>query len=326
MKSASVFFLSILFAAATNLDVAQADEPAMAHEKQELKVQAKILRRGDFIAFGFGSVWMMSGNHLGRFNPADNSTIDIPVEGAIGPYRGIATGERAVWVPDIESKTIFKIDPQANRVVMRIPADLSDSEGSIGVGAGAVWVVTMAGKKITSKDYNRELSRFNAATGVLEATLQLPARGAAAIFDHGSVWVTGFNKNELYRVDPVTNRVVATIALRERPRFLASGEGSVWVVNQGDGTVQRIDARSNELMATIETGAAGGGGDIAVGGGFTWVTSREWPVIKIDAKNNQLVGTFHAPRDAEGMGDAIRYGAGSVWVSGTSLFRIDPSQ
>jgi hypothetical protein len=58
MKFASVFFLSILFAAATNLDAAQADEPAMAREKQELKVEAKILRRGDFIAFGFGSVWM----------------------------------------------------------------------------------------------------------------------------------------------------------------------------------------------------------------------------------------------------------------------------
>lgn len=279
MKPASVIFLSILFVAAP--DLAQAEEPAMPLPKQELKVQAKILRRGDFIAFGFGSVWMMSGSRLGRINPADNSTIDIPVEGAIGPYRGIAIGESAVWVPDVGSKTIYKVDPRANRVVMRTAADLSDSEGSIGVGAGAVWVVTMAGKKITSQDYNRELSRFNASTGVLEATLQLPARGASAIFDHDSVWVTGFNKNELYRVDPVTNHIVATISLRERPRFLASGEGSVWVVNQGDGTVQRIDARSNELIATIETGAASGGGDIAVGGGFTWVTSHEWPVIKL---------------------------------------------
>ncbi|SEI21263.1 hypothetical protein SAMN05216228_106918 [Rhizobium tibeticum] len=122
---------------------------------------------------------------LGRINPADNSTIDIPVEGAIGPYRGIAIGESAVWVPDIGSKTIFKVDPQANRVVMRTAADLFDSEVSIGVGAGAVWVVTMAGKNVTSKDYDRELSRFNASTGVLEATLQFPARGAAAIFDYG---------------------------------------------------------------------------------------------------------------------------------------------
>jgi hypothetical protein len=94
MKPASVFFLSILFVAAPDLDVAQADDAAMAHQKQEIKVQAKILRRGDFIAFGFGSIWMMSGNHLGRFNPADNSTIDIPVEGAIGSYGGLQS-ERA---------------------------------------------------------------------------------------------------------------------------------------------------------------------------------------------------------------------------------------
>jgi DNA-binding beta-propeller fold protein YncE len=319
-------FLSILSVTTWSLDIAQTDEPAMAHQRQELKVQAKIARRGDFIAFGFGSVWMMSGNRLGRFDPADNSAIDIPIEGAIGPYRGIAIGEGAVWVPDVESKTIYKVDPQTNQVVMRIPADLSDSEGSIGVGAGAVWVVTMAGKKVTSKDYNRDLSRLNASTGVLESTLQLPGRGAAAIFDHGSIWVTGFNKNELYRVDPATNRIIATISLREHPRFLASGEGSVWVVNQGDGTVQRIDGRSNELVATIETGTAGGGGDIAVGGGFTWVTSHEWPVIKIDVKSNKLVEKFYAPPNESGMGDAIRYGAGSVWVSGTSLFRVTPSQ
>jgi len=269
---------------------------------------------------------MMSGNRLGRIDPTDNSAIDIPIEGAIGPYRGIAIGEGAVWVPDVGSKTVYKVDPQANQLVMRIPADLSDSEGSIAVGAGAVWVVTTAGKKITSKEYNRELSRFNASTGALEATSELPGRGAAAIFDFGSIWVTGFNKNELYRVDPATNRIIATVSLHDRPRFLTSGDGSIWVVNQGDGTVQRIDGGSNELVATIETGAEGGGGDIAVDDGFTWVTSHEWPVIKIDTKSNKLVGKFSAPRNELGMGDAIRFGAGSIWISGTSLFRVIPSQ
>ncbi|WP_042777534.1 hypothetical protein [Sinorhizobium fredii] len=90
--------------------------------------------------------------------------------------------------------------------------------------------------------------------------------------------------------------------------------------------MQRIDARSNELIATIEAGVVGGGSDIAVGGGIVWITSHDWPVIKIDPKNNKLVGRFKAPQGESGMGDAIRYGADWVWVSGTSPFRIDPSQ
>ncbi|SEI21261.1 hypothetical protein SAMN05216228_106917 [Rhizobium tibeticum] len=54
---------------------------------------------------------------------------------------------------------------------------------------------------------------------------------------------------------------------------------------------------------------------------------REWPVIKIEAKSNKLVEKFNAPRNEEGiMGDAIRYGAGSVWGSGRAPFRINPYQ
>jgi len=74
----------------------------------------------------------------------------------------------------------------------------------------------------------------------------------------------------------------------------------------------------------IEADAAGGGGDVAVGGGFVWVTSLEWPVIKIDPRTNALVGRFKAPPSENGMRDAIRLGAGSLWVSGASLFRINP--
>ena len=83
MKPAPITLLTFLAVVILTVDFAQAAEPEMPHP--ELRVQAKILRRGDFIAFGFGSVWMMSGNRLGRFDPADNSAIDIPVEGALGP-------------------------------------------------------------------------------------------------------------------------------------------------------------------------------------------------------------------------------------------------
>src|SRR5206468_12167931 len=117
----------------------------------------------------------------------------------------------------------------------------------------------------------------------------------------------------------------ATITLRTRPRFLASGEGSVWVVNQGDGTVQRIDGKTGALLATIEAGATGEGGDIAVGGGYVWVTTMLVPVIQIDPKTNAVRGKFKRPAGIY-LGDAIRYGGGSLWVSGSSVFRIKPPE
>ena len=68
-----------------------------------LVVQAEIPRYGDFLGFGFASLWMMSGGRLARVDTANDSVVDIEIEieGTIGKYRGIAIGEGAVWLPDI---------------------------------------------------------------------------------------------------------------------------------------------------------------------------------------------------------------------------------
>jgi hypothetical protein len=46
------------------------------------------------------------------------------------------------------------------------------------------------------------------------------------------------------------------------------------------------------------------------------------PVIKIDPRRNARLGEFRDPKTK--MGDAIRYGADSLWVSGSKIFRISP--
>ena len=139
--------------------------------------------------------------------------------------------------------------------------------------------------------------------------------------DYGSVWVTGYEKSELYRIDPKTNIITSIIPLNQTPRFLASGEGSIWVLTQGDGTVQRIDGQTGKVTATIETRAAGGGGDIATGGGYVWMSMPGIPVAQIDPKTSTLIRKFVG---GIGFGDAIRYGAGSLWVSGSSIHGIQP--
>jgi streptogramin lyase len=303
-------------ALATSAVVATADDFA-----GEISLLATIPRGGDFMGFGFDSLWMMGGSKLVRVNPSDNSFAEIPIEGAVGKYRGIAIGEGAVWVPDVGSQIIFKVDPQKNQVVSKISADISDSEGSIGVGAGSVWAVTGVGSKL-------KLTRYDAKSGTEQTNITLPpfSGSSGVIFDFGYVWITDSINHALYRVNPNANQIAATIPLHSSPRFLTSGDGSVWVLNQGDGTVQRIDGKSGEILATIDAKATGGGGDIAFGGGSVWVTTMSVPVIRIDPVTNSLRGKFKRPSGLFGVGDAIRYGAGSLWVSGSSIFRIRPPQ
>jgi hypothetical protein len=74
-RATSLVVLSI--AALASLSAAQAEEAA-----QEVSIQAKIPRGGDFLAFGFDSLWMMSVYGLSRINPSDNTVIDISVDGA----------------------------------------------------------------------------------------------------------------------------------------------------------------------------------------------------------------------------------------------------
>src|SRR4051812_25081489 len=104
--------------------------PAIAAEElsvKKLEVQAKIPHGGDFMAFGFDSLWMMDGpESMVRVNPRDNSVTKIKVAGAIGSFRGIALGEGAVWIPDTHSKTIYKLDPITNSVVQQLKVDFFD--------------------------------------------------------------------------------------------------------------------------------------------------------------------------------------------------------
>jgi len=307
----SRFALVLLIALLTPM--AWAENTKKPDALRELVTEAKIPRGGDFMGFGFGALWIMSGTRLARIEGADNRIIDIPLKGTVGRYRGIAIGENAVWVPDVGADLIFKIDPRSNGVVATIPSQMLASEGSIGVGEGSLWVVT-------DQESRGALTRYNAQDGAVQATIPLPSEGAGVIVDYGSVWVTAPMKGELYRVDPKSNAIVAVTRLHSQPRFVTSAEGSIWVLNQGDGTIQRIDGMTGELKATIETGFVGGGGDLAAGGGYVWALPRAIPVARIDPKSNSIAKYSRG----YGKGDAIRFGAGSLWISGSKVFRMRP--
>lgn len=309
-------------AIAALLGLASAAITARAEEAaREVNAEATLPQAGTVMAVGFESVWLMNTttNKLVRIRTDDDSVTEIPISGAVGPFwaSGMAIGEGAVFVPDLERSIIYKVDPQTNQIVKEIPADLVGGRGpggkyAIAVGEGAIWA-------ITSKN---ELRRYSAKDGAEEATISLPSRSTGVIVAFGQVWITGTGNDELYRVDPATNQIVATIDLNSDPLSIAAGEGSVWVHNEGNGTVQRIDGKSGDIVATIETGALGKG-SIAVGGGYVWVSTHDAPIVQIDPRTNSVRGKFKIAMDEY---FTVRFGGGSLWISGGSVRRFKPPE
>ena len=223
----------------------------------------------------------------------------------------MAVGEGGAWVPDISTDTITKIDPATNSIVLTISVEMYGSEGSVVLGEGSLWFPRYAdGKPL--------LLRYDSATGAEQARISMPpGNGVTVAF--GSVWVTGELQDQLYRIDAATNELAATINIGAGPAFITAGFGSIWVIELSDGVVQRINPETNAVIATIATGGHEGG-DIITGGGYVWATYHdELPLVQINPKTNQAhiyAGT--------GFGDALAFGAGSIWISGETIARISP--
>ena len=297
--------------AAGSLAYAQEDLPDSA-----LQIEAEYSRSAANTAFGFGSLWIANGFKVLRLDVAAGDFIEIGLDGASQKQRKIAVGEDAVWVPDVGADVIFKIDPKSNAVVGAFPVDMLSTQGSIGVGAGSVWVVSADG-------FEKTLVRLDADTGDEQATIALPNAGLGVAVGFGAAWVTSGMGDSLYRVDVDTNAVTATLDVGDGPMFVAAGEDSVWVQIQGDASIVRVDGTSGDIAARIETGLPRGAADIEIGGGYLWLnTPYTVPLAQIDPASNTLVRRFSGPQGA----DAVDYGDGALWISGRSIKRVTPPE
>jgi virginiamycin B lyase len=291
--------------------------PAVAQDAG-LNVETQFPQRGDYTSVGFESFWMMSDEKLLRIAFSDNRVTEIPIKGSGGRWRRTAVGEGAVWVADNLSQTIYKIDPATHRVAMAIPADFftnNEKSGEIAVGEGAVWAIT---GPITAQ----VLRRYSVVSGAEQAALPLPSVSSRVMVEFGSVWIAGAGNEELYRLDPTNNQITATVELHSRPIALASSEGSVWV-GQTDGRVQRIDGNSGKQLATIATQAVGATYEMAVGGGFVWISTLNVPLLKVDPQTNSQQARFDSPPGVSCC-YSVAYGGGSLWLAGSSVLRIKP--
>lgn len=146
----------------------------------------------------------------------------------------MAVGLGAVWVQNIWTAEILRIDPATNEVIATIPTGPSDfNNTSLAIGAGSLWIED-GGDAGT-------VERIDPATNTIVATtavLGLDQSSLAA--DDTGVWALFVRSSLLVRIDPLTleTRTLEIAA----PAGVTIGGGSVWVTTAAGSpnTVIRI--------------------------------------------------------------------------------------
>lgn len=282
---------------------------------------------------------------LRRVDPRSGEVVaTIPLEGLHDVFTQVVFGAGSVWVssgfydmgPAEQRRpgdVVFRIDPQTNRVVQRIPVD---PPSGLAFGHGSVWA--------TSAGYGT-LSRIDPQTGEVVAKIEV-GRGALDVAtdeSSGPVWVAsvylskdydGYDVPEhsedrnLTRIDPETNRVVAEIPILADSPYggadkVAVGEGAVWAL--GEGTLFKLNPETNEVVATVPVGESSS--HLAVYGGAVWamVQVEEFRLARVDPRTVRVLASEDIgpiPKIGEG---GLAAGGRYVWFSsGEGLARVSP--
>ena len=284
---------------------------------------------------------------LRRMDPQTGEVVaTIPLKGLNDAFTQVAFGAGSVWVSSgyyemgpapkrYPGDVVFRVDPQTNRVVDRIPVD---PPSGLAFGHGSVWA--------TSISYGT-VSRIDPQTDKVVAKIKV-GRGALDIATDecsGAVWVAStylpktyggydFPKysedRNLTRIDPETNRVVEEIPIEAHSHYgggagnVAVGEGAVWVLS-GDGNLLKVDPATNEIAARVRVGDSPS--HLAVYGGGVWemVQAKEVRLVRVDPRTMHIVASEDIgpiPKIGEG---ALAAGGGYVWFSSEEgLARVSP--
>jgi DNA-binding beta-propeller fold protein YncE len=272
-----------------------------------------------------------------RLNPRTGVVVaKIPLEGLNDTLTQVAFGAGSVWVSSDyydmgpapkrqPGDVVFKIDPQTNRVVDRIPVD---PPSGLAFGHSSVWA--------TSDGYGT-VSRIDPQSGKVVAKIKV-GRGAldiAADESSGAVWVASAypkhsEDNNLTRVDPATNRVVEEIPIEAHSRWLggaynvAVGEGAVWVLS-GNGKLLKVDPATNEVAGRVSVGDFPS--QLAVYGSGVWamVEAKEYRLVRVDPHTMHIVASEDIGPIPKIDPGALATGGGYVWfLSEEGLARVSP--
>jgi YVTN family beta-propeller protein len=256
----------------------------------------------------------------------------------------VDVGEGAVWVANLDDKTLMRVDPDTRTVEHTFSLDATPT--GIAVGFGAVWVangllgtvsrvapqytgvetirppysplggagargsITVGAGSVWVAFGDSSVSRIDPKSRVVTATAFAGNTPSAIAYGNGSVWIANESDSRVTRINPVTNGSFSfPITVGLRPRGVVVGDGAVWVTDTGDDSVSRVPPGSGS-STSFSVGKAPMG--IDYGAGSVWVAnSGDGTVSRIDPTTSKVVATIHVGNSPHG----IAVGAGKVWVT-----------
>lgn len=268
--------------------------------------------------------------------------------------RRLTVSEEAVWVVDVASGTVWRIDGKTHLAgqpvtlghtscgsvlrafkavwapvcdppaLARLESDLTKppvvatatirGAGALASAAESIWMAMPSAGVVARID--PETQRVVAEVPVAGGVGDLVASGDA-------LWVSGQTNAVVTRIHAQTNLIGEVVSVGAGPNTLAAGGGAVWVLSTGAGTVTRIDPATAKIVSTVTLGRPVAGGSIAAGDGGVWISAPGTPLLRIDASSNTVSHVF----TGEG-GGSLAVGSGAVWVTATpnAIWRLDPKR
>jgi hypothetical protein len=197
-----------------------------------------------------------------------------PGRGEPAPLDAFAAAESGLWLAERDAELLFRLDVTTgrSRAVENRGADSffeGDGRRAVAVAAASVWASNPV-SIFPARDKLGRISRIDATTGELLATIRVPSPPVALAADSNAVWVALERGEQLWRIDPNDNVAVAAVRVRGGVVDLALGEGRVWALAAG-GQLARIDPGTSTVTGRIDVGREG---SIAVGHGAVWIAAR----------------------------------------------------
>jgi ABC-type transport system substrate-binding protein/tRNA A-37 threonylcarbamoyl transferase component Bud32 len=220
-------------------------------------------------------------------------------------WSDVAVSGRSGWVLLGARQRLLRIDLATKKVtrVLKLPF----SPGSrLLTAAGSVWV---------TQDFGPGLLRVDERTGKIahRFTIKGEALGAGLAYGADSLWLT--LGADVARVDPESGRVLDRFPTGSR--WLVFADGAVWAVRPENGFVTKIDPVENRI--TAQTKLHGWASDVAVGGGFVWVSViPDSVVFRLSEDDLSVQGSSATGPDPE----RLSFGGGKLWIANTAASSV----
>ena len=252
----------------------------------------------------------------------DTSSNRVTAEVPVGDRPGaVVFGSGALWVANLDDRTVSRIDPSTLRTVRTISVDAPPT--GLAAAGGAMWVLESnldpdAFPSTSKLAVGRIDTEFNTPGPIVRIGDVAPASSAIAA-DGGSVWVapTGGRLTLLNATTGVTKSWDPNAS----PIGIAVGEGAVWLTDNEANNVVRVDPTGVVTPIAVGDGPTG----ITVGDGAVWVVdSLDDRLVRIDPGTQSVTQTIPVEQSPT----TVAYGAGSVWVANSgdgTVTRINPT-